>query len=369
MLLAQPLTIAVMAHLHHPIASPYPGGLEMHTALLTEELTARGHSVTLFAKDGSRGPGTVVPVLNAGFTFTKYLDGPDRDAQTHLLDNAQRLTLARVNEGEFDVVINNSLSPLPHADPPRQPMLTILHTPPLPRVTDVFDAAGYTPTPRQKFVSVSAANALQWRTHLRNINVVHNGIRLEEWRTAGLARRRPNTAVWSGRITPEKGLHVAIEAAALAGMRIRFAGPISDQDYFDRTIAPLLSESVQHVGHLDHGQLASFLSSGAVFISSPLWAEPFGLSTVEAMACGTPVAALPCGAMAEIIDERAGVVARGFAAADLAVAIEQARHADSVEVRASASRFAAEVMITSYEKHLGELVGQGLLTDAEILAS
>ncbi|MHA7154415.1 glycosyltransferase [Arthrobacter sp. TMN-50] len=369
MLLAHPLTIAVMAHLHHPIASPYPGGLEMHTALLTEELTARGHSVTLFAKDGSRTPGTVVPVLDAEFTFIKYPDGPDRDAQTHLLDNAQRVTLDLVDKGAFDVVINNSLSPLPHANPPRHPMLSILHTPPLPRVTDVFDAADYSPPPRHRFVSVSAANALQWKNHLQNISVVHNGIRLEEWRTAGPARRRPNTAVWSGRITPEKGLHVAIEAATLAGMRIRFAGPISDQDYFDRTIAPLLSESVQHVGHLDHGQLASFLSSGAVFISSPLWAEPFGLSTVEAMACGTPVAALPCGAMAEIIDDRAGVVAKGFSAADLALSVEQARGADGREVQASASRFAAEVMIDSYEKHLGELVGQNLLAASEMLAS
>lgn len=369
MLLAQPLTIAVMAHLHHPIASPYPGGLEMHTALLTEELTARGHAVTLFAKNGSRVPGTLAPVLDAGFTFTKYPDGPDREAQAHLLDGAQRLTLDRINEGPFDVVINNSLSPLPHADPPRQPMLTILHTPPLPRVTDVFESATYSPTPRQRFVSVSAANAQQWKNHLQNVSVVHNGIRLEEWQIAGRARRQPNTAVWSGRITPEKGLHVAIEAASLAGMGISFAGPISDQDYFDKTIAPLLSESVQHVGHLDHVQLASFLSSGAVFISSPLWAEPFGLSTVEAMACGTPVAALPCGAMAEIIDDRAGVVAKGFAAADLALAIEQARRADGNQVQASASRFAAGVMITSYEEHLRELLAQDLLTDPKMLAS
>ncbi|MBG6179155.1 glycosyltransferase [Arthrobacter sp. CAN_A1] len=369
MLLAHPLSIAVMAHLHHPIASPYPGGLEMHTALLTEELTARGHAVTLFAKAGSRVPATVAPVLDAGFTFTRHPDGPARDAQTHLLDGAQRVTLDLINEGDFDVVINNSLSPLPHANPPRQPMLTILHTPPLPRVTDVFDADGYSPTPRHKIVSVSAANALQWKSHLQNISVVHNGIRLEEWRTAGGVRRRPNTAVWSGRITPEKGLHVAIEAAALAGMRIRFAGPISDRDYFDKTIAPLLSASVQHVGHLDHGQLASFLSSGAVFISSPLWAEPFGLSTVEAMACGTPVAALPCGAMTEVIDDRAGVVAQGFAATDLALAVEQARQLDGNSVRASAARFAAEVMITSYENHLRALVSQDLLADIEMLAS
>ncbi|WP_035763303.1 glycosyltransferase [Arthrobacter sp. H20] len=366
--LAQPLTIAVMAHLHHPIASPFPGGLEMHTALLTEELTARGHSVTLFAKGGSDGSGTVVPVLDAGFVFAKHPDGPSRDAQTRLLDTAQRTALDLINEGDFDVVVNNSLSPLPHADPPKAPMLTILHTPPLPRVTAVLEAAHFFPSPRHRVVSVSAANARQWQHHLKDISIVHNGIRLEGWHTS-LTRRRPNTAVWAGRITPEKGLHVAIEAAALAGMRIRFAGPISDQDYFDRTIAPLLSESVHHVGHLNHSQLASFLSSGTVFIASPLWAEPFGLSTVEAMACGTPVAALPCGAMAEIIDDRGGVVAEGFSAADLALAIKKARRADSGGVRASAARFAAGAMITKYEQHLRELVSQDVLTAPGMLAS
>ena len=369
MLHAQSLSIAVMAHLHHPIASPYPGGLEMHTALLTEELTARGHSVTLFAKGGSQTAGTVVPVLDAGFHFARHPEGPARAAQTRHLDDAQRATLTLIDEGNFDVVINNSLSPLPHADPPTAPMLTILHTPPLPRVTAVFEAAGYSTSPRQRFVSVSMANARQWRNHLDDISIVHNGIRLAEWQSGAPTRRRSGTAVWAGRITPEKGLHVAIEAAMLAGMRIRFAGPISDQDYFTRTIAPLLSESVQHVGHLNHGQLASFLSSGAVFIASPLWAEPFGLTTVEAMACGTPVAALPCGAMAEIIDHRGGVVADGFSAADLALAIEQARRADSSMVRASAARFGADVMIANYEQHLNALVAQDTIADSEMLAS
>lgn len=369
MLLAQPLNVAVMAHLHHPIASPYPGGLEMHTALLAEELSARGHTVTLFAKGGSRTSARLVPVLDAGFSFTRHPEGPARDVQTRLLDEAQSTTLRLVNAGPFDVVINNSLSALPHLTPPAQPMLTILHTPPLPRVTAALDAQTHNQRSAHRIVSVSAANARQWRHHLRNIDVVHNGIRLEEWGTGAATDRHPGVAVWAGRITPEKGLHVAIEAAALAGMRIRFAGPISDQDYFDRTIAPLLSESVEHVGHLDHSQLAAFLGSGAVFIASPLWAEPFGLTTVEAMACGTPVAALPCGAMGEIIDDRGGVVAAGFSASDLARAVVQSRTLDTIQVRASAERFSVEAMITRYEQHLGELVGRGALADADMLAS
>ncbi|MBP2218518.1 glycosyltransferase [Arthrobacter sp. CAN_C5] len=369
MLLAQPLNIAVMAHLHHPIASPFPGGLEMHTALLAEELSARGHMVTLFAKGGSRTSARLIPMLDAGFTFTRHPEGAAREAQTRLLDEAQRTTLELINEGNFDVVINNSLSALPHLTPPAQPMITILHTPPLPRVTAALDAQIHNRQAGHRVVSVSAANARQWRHHLRDIDVVHNGIRLAEWRVGPGVDRHPDIAVWAGRITPEKGLHVAIEAAALAGMRIQFAGPISDQDYFNRTIAPLLSESVEHVGHLNHTQLAAFLGSGTVFIASPLWAEPFGLTTVEAMACGTPVAALPCGAMDEIIDARGGVVAAGFSAADLARAVEQSRTLNTSQVRASAERFSVEAMITRYEQHLGELVGHGVLANTDMMAS
>lgn len=369
MLHAHLLNIAIMAHLHHPIASPYPGGLEMHTALLAEELSARGHAVTLFAQAGSRTSAQLTPVLAAGFTFARFPEGPAREAQTRVLEDAQRTTLQLINDGNFDVVINNSLSALPHLRPPAHPMLTILHTPPLPAVTAALDAQIQNRRVGHRVVSVSAANARQWQHHLRDIDVVHNGIRLEEWGTGPETNRDPDVAVWAGRITPEKGLHVAIEAARLAGMRIRFAGPISDRDYFNRTIAPLLSESVEHVGHLDHSQLAAFLGTGAVFIASPLWAEPFGLTTVEAMACGTPVAALPCGAMGEIIDNRGGVVAAGFSAADLARAVVQSRALDTLQVRASAERFSVGAMITTYERHLGELVGKNVLTDADMMAS
>lgn len=364
-----PLSIAVLAHLHNPIASPFAGGLEMHTALMTEELTALGHQVTLFAKEGSQTPGSLTAVLETDFRFTNYPEGPGRAAQSARLDDAQRAALHRIRGGKFDVVINNSLSPLPHIEPPAVPMLTILHTPPLPRVTAVLGSPAWQASPRRQFVSVSAANARQWRDHLQGIRVIHNGIRLGDWRAGASHRTRTGTAVWAGRITPEKGLHVAIEAAGRAGMRIRFAGPISDEEYFARQIAPLLSRTVQHVGHLNHRQLAGFLGSGEVFIASPLWAEPFGLTTVEAMACGTPVAALPGGAMSEIIDDDGGVVSVGFSSADLSRAITLARGKDRTRVRSSADRFGADLMITRYERQLRELAAMPAQGPADVMAS
>ena len=89
-------------------------------------------------------------------------------------------------------------------------------------------------------------------------------------------------------------------------MRIAIAGPIADRRHFDREVAPLLADDARYVGHLTHDELPGFLRRGSVFVSSPRWPEPFGLALVEAMACGTPAAALPRGAAHEVVVGRRG---------------------------------------------------------------
>ncbi len=349
-----PLRIAILSHLHHPIASPFLGGLEMHTSLMADEFASRGHEVTLFAKEGSATTGRMVPVLNASFEFRRGLAAADMRAQQATLDNALRRAMDAVRSGGFDVVVNNSLSLLPYIELADMPMLTILHTPPLPWIVDAVDDGRAPLSPLHRFLSVSARNATGWSAHLPDLQVVHNGIRLADW-PAG-APTRAGVAVWAGRVTPEKGLHIAIDAARTAGMELHFAGPISDRKYFDRVVAPHLGQGVKHVGHLDHRSLAAFLSSGEVFIASPVWSEPFGLTALEAMACGTPVAALPLGAMPEIIDADAGRLASGLGADALAKAVTSARVLNRTRVRESAARFSAAAMVDSYEAQMESLL-------------
>ncbi|MCC3274651.1 glycosyltransferase [Arthrobacter sp. zg-Y20] len=344
------LRIAVLSHLHHPIASPYLGGLEMHTSLMADEFASRGHDVTLFAKEGSDSLGRVVPVLEASFEFRRGLAPEEMSVQQQRLDAALHRAIEEVRNGGFDVVVNNSLSLLPYIELADVPMLTILHTPPLPWIVDAVVDGRAPLSPLHRFLSVSARNATGWQPHLPDLHVVHNGIRLADW-PAGPAQRT-GVAVWAGRVTPEKGLHIAIDAARAAGMELHFAGPISDRKYFERVVAPHLGRGVRHAGHLDHRQLAAFLGSGDVFIASPVWSEPFGLTALEAMACGTPVAALPLGAMPEIIDADGGRLAEGLGADALADAVTAARTLDRRGVRKSASRFSAAVMVDCYENQI-----------------
>lgn len=350
------MRIALLAHLHHPIAEPFSGGTEMHTSLVADELVRRGHEVTLFAKGGSATAAELVPLVGADFVFGQ-MPGPTGDRSSDILDTAVASALDTIRGGGYDVVLNNSFSPLPYTELAGQPMMTVLHTPPtLERVLAVITDPAWAPDPRHEFVSVSEVNSGAWRAFLPHVRCVPNGIRLDGW--ADGARAEADLAVWAGRITPEKGLHLAIDAVRAAGLRLEISGPVADRDYFATEIAPRLDDRVSHLGHLDHDELARRLGRGAVFVSSSVWAEPFGLTLVEAMSCGTPVAAFATGAAAEIVTAGAGVLALEQTPTALAVAIEEARHCDRAAVRRRAEDFDALTMVDRYEDVLQEVVGR-----------
>ncbi|MFC8303303.1 glycosyltransferase [Specibacter sp. NPDC057265] len=352
------MRIAVLAHLHHPIASPFAGGMESHTAHLVAGLVARGHEVTLFAKEGSAVDCNVVPVLEAGFVVRGYPDDKSRDKQHHLLDDAMRRAVQGVATGSFDAVVNNSLSPIPHREAMQLPTLHILHTPPLPRVIEVLEDPARAVDPLGRFATVSAANAQPWSEWLPDIAIIHNGIDLAQW--GGQQEVLPGTAAWTGRITPEKGTHVAIAAARTVGLKLQLAGPIQDLEYFRTLIEPELDDDIRYLGHLNQQQLQSMIGSAEVFISAPLWEEPFGLTTLEAMACGTPVATLPSGAMAELVGVTGGVVARDKSSGALAQAASQAKDLDRAAVLERAGNFTHDAMIEGYELVLRSMMQQPL---------
>lgn len=334
------MRISVLTHMLHPIRSPYAGGLEMHTAMTVEHLVRRGHEVTVYAREGTRVPADVVEVLPAEGA------GPGREGDRER-EAAMRRACELVVADRSEAVLNNSLSPAPLQLLRECPMVTVLHTPAtLEHVLAVVDDPHWHAPPHHRWASVSASNALAWQHRLPRVDVVPNGIELHQW--VSDAAPVPGRAVWSGRITAEKGLHVAIDAARLAGMELHFAGPVSDEEYHAQEIVPRLGEDTVYHGHLDHAALPHMLATGEVFLATPLWAEPFGLATVEAMALGVPVAALLSGAMGEIVAPQAGALAVHHSAEELAVSIRHARRKDRSRVRAWACRFSAETMVEGY---------------------
>lgn len=360
------MRIAILCHLHHPIAEPFQGGTEAHTAMLADELVRRGHDVTLFAKEGSRTSAALHPLVPGDFEFVFAATPLVRRQQAGFLAEASQHSLDLIAAGDWDVVINNSLSSLPYRGLRDLPMMTVLHTPPtLDDVNALLDAPGWSPSPLHSYVAVSPRNARAWAPRLPGVLSIPNGIPLERWRVD--VPREERLAVWAARITPEKGLHIAIPAAREAGFRMRVAGPVADPRYFAEEIEPLLGDDVEYVGHLGHDALPAFYAAGSVFVASPVWEEPFGLSVVEALASGTPVATLPHGAVPELVAPGSGTVlglvrpAAGAVAVDdrpvsLAAAIRDAAAVDPAVARSQAARFSLGGMIDAYEAELERLL-------------
>lgn len=361
------MRIAIICHPHHPIREPWAGGMEMHTAMIARALRDRGHAVQVLAKEGSELPSGVDmrPVESAGRTYLLNPD-PERAAlqdrwTAEAITRACRQVQADAGgSGAAEVVLNNSLSALPHRLLRGHRVLTMMHSPvPVPSFMEMFAQSADLP-PGHRFATVSEANARAWREHCRRVDVLPNGVDTAFWGDVPTSSAPPGgepgerlTALWTGRMTRQKGLHVALEAARLAHADLRISGPPSDPAYIQREIAPHVDgRRVRLLGHRSHREIRAELAAADVFIASPLWAEPFGLAPVEAMATGTPVAATPRGAMPEVIGE-GGALAATTDPEDLAEAILRARRIDPAAARRRASRYGLDRMAQGYERLLG----------------
>jgi glycosyltransferase involved in cell wall biosynthesis len=333
------MKIGVIAHVKHPISDPFAGGLEMHTYALCTGLRRRGHDVTLFAAAGSAdclGLETICePTAQAPGGFRH-----EHEIYLTLMENLRRR--------DFDIIHNNSL----HYVPPALagglsiPMLTVFHTPPF---WEMEGSIMSTATPNSRFVAVSSFIRDVWATITPVEDVIHNGIDLTKFRFTPVSAAAPY-AVWSGRIVPEKGLHLAIPAARQAGLNLLIAGPVSDRSYFERAIQPLLDEQARYVGHLNQSDLAALIGGARALLFTPLWNEPFGLVLAEALACGTPVASFARGAVAEILDETCGIIVPADDVAALAQAVRSVQGLRRADCRKRAKAIADSVtMIAHYE--------------------
>lgn len=354
------LRICLVASSLYPIGEPFAGGLEAMTHQLARELLRRGHEVSLFAAPGSD------PALDATeLDVPRFVPSPAAEADVnapprrwmaeHHAYLGLMLDLARDASTRFDVVHNNSLHHLPvaMAHTVDVPLVTTLHTPPVPWLES---AVALSPA-SSSFAAVSEHTSRAW-AHLAPAVPILNGVDVERW-TPGPGG---GPAVWSGRLVAEKAPHEAIDACRLAGIPLVLAGPVPDEAYFEREIAPRLGRQAVHVGHLDHKALTRLLGRASVALVTPAWDEPYGLVAAEAMACGTPVAAYDRGALREVVADEAGALAPGGDVEALAVAVTAALGLDRGAVRRHAVQHCSlRRMVDEYERLYRSL---GRLQDA-----
>jgi glycosyltransferase involved in cell wall biosynthesis len=295
------LRIALIASNRFPIRQPFAGGLEAHVWHLARALAHQGHEVALFAADGS-DPGLGCATLAVhGLTLSAAAQqDSSMPAEAFMADHHAYLTLMlRLSDPTcdgFDIIHNHSLHHLPVAMAPMlaTPMLTTVHTPPTPWLESAVKATGASGT---GFAAVSHHTATSWRHVISDVAVVPNGVDSRHWPLG----RGGEGLVWFGRLTPEKGTHLAIAVARAAQLPLSIAGPISDAAYFAEYVAPELGDDIRYLGHLDQQALARLVGSSAAALVTPMWDEPYGLVVAEAMSCGTPVIAFSRGGIPEIV--------------------------------------------------------------------
>lgn len=299
------MRIAMLATSRNPIVEPYAGGQESHTALLARGLRRMGHHVRLYACEGTDPDLADELVTYVELPALSEVAGLDYALPLDFLDDHAAFTGAighLLEHGGVDVVHNQSLHFLPLALSGALfvPVITTLHTPPLPWMEMGVALAG----PLAAYVCVSRANSTGWTTLPTRPRIIHNGV---EDDGAGPGEGGEQL-VWTGRLTPEKGTDLAIRAARAAGRRLRIAGPVSDRAWFDEIVAPELDDDIEYVGHLSHAELASLVRSSAAALVTPRWDEPFGLVAAESVMWGTPVVALDRGGLSEFISADLGVM-------------------------------------------------------------
>ncbi len=285
------MRIAQVAPLWERVPPPAYGGIELVVALLTDELVRRGHEVTLFAS----GDSISLAKLKSVHPQALRLDSSVKECGIY-----EMLQLSRVYEqaSEFDIIHSHmGCAALPYANLVKTPTVHTLHGIFTPDNEKMFSHAR-----RQPYVSISNSQR-EPRLNLNCVATVYNGIDLNTYEFYPEPQDPPYLA-FLGRISPEKGTHLAIEIAKRSGWHLKMAGKVDvvDVQYFEQEIKPHIDgKQIEYLGEASHSQ-KNALMGGAVATLFPItWREPFGLVMVESMAAGTPVIAMELGSTSEVI--------------------------------------------------------------------
>lgn len=343
------MKIAQIAPIIERVPPQKYGGTERVVHTLTEELVKRGHEVTLFASGNSITKAKLESIYPRGLRESRLKD----------VYGVNHLTLLHIgwayeNQDQFDIIHDHMVPlTLPVANIAHTTVVTTMHGPFNPENRKLF-----TTLRGPSVVTISQSQAYPV-PNINHAGTVYNGLNMGHY---PFGNEAGDYLLFVGRISMEKGVHFAIEVALQTDIPLIIAAKLEkvDRPYFHEYIEPWLSDRIKWIDEVDEDERNKLMSKALCFLHPVTWREPFGLTLIEAMACGCPVIGFNRGAIPELI--KTGET--GFVVEDVETmieAIENIRTINRAACRAHAlENFNAEKMTDGYEA-----VYKKLLTDGD----
>jgi glycosyltransferase involved in cell wall biosynthesis len=338
-------------YVSYPLLTVTPesaGGAEQILLAVEREMALAGHRTTVAATNGSLVEGRLLPTGDAA-------EAPDQYEKREREHTERILEYLRLFPNDFDLIHDQSGRFFRHAAECPLPVLATLH---LPR--NFYREEWFRSFPANlHFNCVSRSQARSFEDLTGYLGVVPNGVAVERF---PFTSSKGDYLLWLGRICEEKAPHLAVAAAAKAGLPLILAGQVYPfryhQAYFDREIRPRLVEesSVRLINAPEHHQKLELLASARALLLTSTVEETSSLVAMEAMACGTPVIAFRRGGFPEIVaDGETGILVETVA--EMAAAVETMQRISSGACRTHVERhFSAKRMAQGYEDLYRQLV-------------
>jgi glycosyltransferase involved in cell wall biosynthesis len=284
--------IALVSPLFEQVPPQLYGGTERIVDYLARGLIQKGVDVTVFASGDSQVPARLISPIDQALRLSS------KEIRDFLPYHFKLLSQVAERASEFDVIHNHhDYWMLPLAQMTSTPLVTTTHG-----RLDLDDLpAAYLSFGDSAFIAISESQRRQF-TQLPWMATIPHGIPVEQYR---FSEEPGSYLAFLGRIDPSKGPDRAVEIAQRSGIPLKIAAKIEkglSQEYFDYAIKPHVDGRwVEYIGEISEAEKSEFLGNALALCFPIDWPEPFGLVMVEALACGTPVLARPCGSVPEIL--------------------------------------------------------------------
>ncbi|MDO8886489.1 glycosyltransferase family 4 protein [Candidatus Oleimmundimicrobium sp.] len=339
------MRIAQIAPVWYPIPPTGYGGIELVVSQLTEGLVKQGHDVTLFATGESRTDAKLSYVFDEAPSEKIGQVFPDLYHALHAYERAE----------EFDIIHDHSgkIGPgLGFFSP--TPVLHTLHGPATEDAKTLYKALS-------KKIYFNAISNYQRECYgdLNFVGTIYNAVDLDAYQYNS---KKDGYLLFLGRMSPQKGAHVAVQVANKLNKKLFLVTKITEQHekkYFEEQVKPFLGKNSEVVGEVDLKTKIDFYRHAECTLFPIQWPEPFGLVMIESMAVGTPVVAIRNGAVPEVIvDKKTGFIVND-SVDEMVEAVKKVGSIDPNDCREHVEKhFSTKRMISDYEKayeHILEL--------------